>query len=149
MTTSPNLQQPDEDDLRSVVAKSARIPQEVDEGSRKEEDFWIDHAENLGGLNPLSQLQYHYREQARKLDIRIETLEKELNRLKPIEIEHARLSQSKRKTFKMSFVSVIAIAAGGAMISSFANETDVGLFSFGWGLLVLGLVHQVFNTVFD
>lgn len=152
MSTSPNLHQINESEIKDRIAKAASASAQIanDDIARKEEQELVYRAEKLGTFNPKTLAQYHYLEHVEKSDIRIGSLEKELKRLRPIEIEHARLSESKRKSRWMSIVSLIGIVVGGALISSFANDkTDEGWMWFGWGVISLSLLCQIFNLSTD
>lgn len=73
--------------------------------------------------------------------------EEELRRLRKIEVRYAKLSYARGWQVYLSVVSIVAVAAGGGLISSFAGKSEQMWFGIGWGAIGLGIVLQIGNAI--
>jgi len=88
----------------------------------------------------------------RHLDQRLSSQEGELERLRAVEIEHAKYHTASRFTTITLLVCAPAVLLGTCLISQYAGATattDVFWRGFGWSLVIIGLAIEFLVGIFS
>jgi len=118
----------------------------------------------FGGLSAPAKMEYHRQELVNQLESERDRLledrskdQVELVALRKVEVDHARIKQSRKRKRVVSAVMAFLMLAGSGLISGYSLSDGPGfgvfsgnqLYAIGWAIVIVAGLTQLCGAVFD